>query len=217
MAKLILVRHSETIFNKEKVFSGLLDVPLSAEGIEQAKILGNILKDEMIDWVFVSSLIRAKETAAIVLQEYYNCNKNKIPLFINSTREIDLDKYIPVQADMRLNERSYGICEGKKKEIILEQYGEKNVFNWRRGWDSAPPGGETLKEIYQRITYMLEDDVKPKLEFGNNVLVVCHQNSLRAFKIIIENIKESDVKSIEFNNSECVQYNFNRGRFSKLH
>ena len=85
MAKLILVRHSETIFNKEKVFSGLLDVPLSAEGIEQAKNLGTILKDEMIDWVFVSSLIRAKETAAIMLQEYYNCNKTKVPLFINST------------------------------------------------------------------------------------------------------------------------------------
>ncbi|MDD2981456.1 MAG: histidine phosphatase family protein [Hespellia sp.] len=213
MTKLMLVRHAESICNKEKIFTGMLDVPLSSNGSEEARVVGTSLREEQIDCVFVSSLIRAKETAAIILQEHYNYHGWRIPLFVRDGAPLDWQRYIPVWEDSRLNERYYGVCEGEKKAEMRMKYGDDAVDSWRREWNAAPDGSESLKDVSSRVRVALEEKVIPMLQEERNVLVVCHQNPLRAFKIIIEEIAPENVSEIEFENGACLQYEYRMGRF----
>ena len=160
MAKLIVGRHTETVFNDEKIFSGCLDIPLSKKGINHAKRMVTQIEAENIDMVFVSSLFRSKETAAILMSEYYERKKQRsYPVFSNS---LPLDfLYIPLLSDHRLNERSYGILEGIKKAYAVEKYGEDQVYQWRRSWSQAPPNGESLENVTNRVYSFLEERVFP--------------------------------------------------------
>jgi 2,3-bisphosphoglycerate-dependent phosphoglycerate mutase len=210
MSKLILMRHTETIFNEAQIFSGQLDIPLSFNGILHARKLGDNIKKYSLDLVFVSSLERTKQTAAIALQVYSDFHKNRFPLFIKSENQYDLSKYIPIQEDCRLNERNYGICEGKQKDSIIDEFGMESVFKWRRSWNTAPIGGETLSSVCTRTSEFLYERIMPKLNDGMSILIVCHQNTMRALKIIIEKIESNKVENIEFDNGELVELEYEK-------
>lgn len=210
MSKLIIGRHTETIFNKKNVFSGCLDIPLSNKGIDQALNMVNFISDEEIDIVFVSNLLRAKETAALLMQAYYEIKKDKYPVFMDSLT-VTSTNYIPILSDKRIDERSYGILEGLSKKQVEKQYGKQKLFHWRRSWADAPKNGESLCDVYNRVLQFLNDSVFPILNNNKNILVICHQNSMRAIKIIAEQIEKDKVEQIEFENGQLIKYDYVSG------
>ena len=215
MPKLIVGRHTETIFNQQNIFTGCMDVPLSAKGIAQANSMINSIYTENIDVVFTSGLQRAKETAAILMQAYYEKRHDKYPVF-GENRRYCTDKYIPILSDERLNERSYGILEGLNKKEVELKYGKQQVFLWRRGWSESPKSGESLQDVCVRVHSCLNDVIIPLLKERNNVLIICHQNSMRAIKIILENINSADAAYIEFANGEFMYFYYDDGQLHLL-
>lgn len=207
MSILYICRHTETVFNKMGIFSGKLDTPLSNTGLQQAKKLSKFFMGKRIDVVITSSLIRTKETAGIMLADCYADLGFKPPIFTNNLYQSIIESdFLPIISDYRLNERSYGILEGKNKNDMLQKYGEQQLQSWRRSWDSAPLYGETLSEVCNRVKSFFYDIVYPLLENHQNVLVICHQNSMRAIKILIEEIPSNQVQSVEFKNGEIISY-----------
>ena len=132
MPKLFLLRHLQSQWNKENRFTGWTDVPLSKEGIESAKEVAGKLAGSEIDKVYTSPLIRNKETVSLILK---NLGKKDLPVVI----------------DKSLDERNYGQLQGLNKNEVKKQYGEEQVKLWRRSWNQAPPGGESLKDVYNRV------------------------------------------------------------------
>lgn len=212
MSKLIIGRHTETIFNKENIFSGCLDTPLSNNGIEQALNMVHSISEEEIDIVFVSSLLRTKETAALLMQAYYELKRDKCPVFMDSVT-VASTNYIPILSDKRINERCCGIIEGLGKKQIEEQYRKQKSFHWLKGWTDAPENGESLCDVYNRVFEFLNDSVIPMLNNNKNILVICHQHSMRAIKIFAEQIKKDKVEQVEFENGQLIKYDYVRGKF----
>jgi len=178
MAKLILLRHLESQWNKENRFTGWTDVPLSQEGIASAKEVALKLSGFEIDKVYTSPLTRNMETVYLVLK---NLDEKDLPVVINKA----------------LNERNYGRLQGLNKSEVKKQYGEEQVRLWRRGWDDAPPEGESLKDVYNRVAPLYEEQIKNDLKAGMNVLVVASHNSLRALVKHIENIPDEQIIDLE--------------------
>lgn len=209
--RLLIGRHSESIFNNEGVFCGSMDVPLSSSGVLQAKNMFNMIKDEDIDVVFTSSMIRSKETAAILMQEYYEFYKKRWPIFVKDDFVYN-EKYLPIFSDKRLNERCYGVLEGTKKKQAIIKYGNHQLFEWRRSWLATPTNGESLKSVCDRVRLFLDEKVKPLLN-NKSVMIICHQNTMRAIRIVIDNICPDGVESIEFDNSQIIKYSYSDGLF----
>jgi len=184
MAKLILLRHLESQWNKENRFTGWTDVPLSKEGIESAKGVAEELADFKIDKVYTSPLIRNRETVSLVIK-----------------------KNIPIIVDKALDERNYGKLQGLNKDEVKKQYGEEQVRLWRRSWDQAPPGGESLEDVYNRAIPFFQKYIEKDLKDGKNVLVVASHNSLRSFIKYIEKISDNDIINIEIKPGELKIYN----------
>ncbi|MBU1993064.1 2,3-diphosphoglycerate-dependent phosphoglycerate mutase [Patescibacteria group bacterium] len=189
MAKLILLRHLKSQWNKENRFTGWTDVPLCQEGIDSAKETAEKLACFEIDKVYTSPLRRNKETVSLILNEL-----NK--------------KNLPVAADKALNERNYGKLQGLNKEEVKKQFGEKQVRLWRRSWDAAPPEGESLKDVYRRTTPFFRKHIEADLKKGKNVLVVASHNSLRAIVKYIEKITENDIINLEIPYAGLLEYEF---------
>ncbi|OGZ19250.1 MAG: 2,3-bisphosphoglycerate-dependent phosphoglycerate mutase, partial [Candidatus Nealsonbacteria bacterium RBG_13_38_11] len=169
MAKLILLRHLQSQWNKENRFTGWLDIPLSKEGIESAKEVASKLADFKIDKVYTSPLVRNKETVSLVLE---NLGKKDVPIVI----------------DKALDERNYGKLQGLNKDEMKKKYGEEQVKLWRRSWDQEPPEGESLKDVYNRAVPFYKKYVEKDLKEGKDVLIVASHNSLRALIKYLENI-----------------------------
>ena len=172
MIKLVLVRHGESSWNKENRFTGWTDVDLSDKGIEEAHTGGKALKEQgfTFDIAFTSVLKRAIRTLWIVLDE------------------MDL-MWIPVINSWRLNERHYGLLQGKNKDTMRKIYGEDKVQEWRRGYEAKPPEdadgmSESLKDTEQRVLPYWEEEIKPKIK-NNRIIISAHGNSIRALIKII--------------------------------
>lgn len=178
MPKLILLRHLQSQWNKENRFTGWTDVPLSEEGIESAKEVAGKLAGFEIDKIYTSPLSRNKETVSLLLE---NLGK----------------KYLPIIVDKALDERNYGELQGLNKDKVIKQYGEEQVKLWRRSWDKRPPGGESLKDVYERTTAFYEEYIEKNLKKGENILVVASHNSLRALIKHIEKISNNDIIDLE--------------------
>ncbi len=174
MAKLILLRHLQSQWNKENRFTGWTDVPLSEEGIESAKEVAGKLVGFKIDQVYTSPLIRNRETVSLVVK-----------------------KDIPIMVDKALDERNYGKLQGLNKDEVKKQYGEEQVKLWRRSWDKTPPDGESLKDVYKRAVSFFQKYIEKDLKDGKNVLVVASHNSLRAIMKYIEKISDDDIINVE--------------------
>jgi 2,3-bisphosphoglycerate-dependent phosphoglycerate mutase len=171
-----LLRHGESQWNLENRFTGWVDVPLTDKGRAEAKRAGERLKQTGIRFAqcFTSVLQRAEETLRIVLEE------------LGATD-------LPIARDVALNERHYGDLQGLNKAETAKRFGEEQVHIWRRSYDVAPPGGESLKDTAARTLPYFTAHVAPRLASGENVLVVAHGNSLRSIVMDLEKLTREQV------------------------
>ena len=189
MTKLFLVRHGQSKWNLENRFTGWQDVDITALGQLEAERAGQILKEEKIDVAFTSKLIRAQHTLKIILNEMGKINT-------------------PIIIDKALNERSYGMLEGLNKGETAEKYGVEQVHTWRRSFDIAPPGGESLKDTYNRVIPYFESHIHPRLKRKQNVLIVAHGNSLRALIMYLEQLSPEGIVQRKMSTGEPLIYGF---------
>ena len=176
MPILVLVRHGESQWNLENRFTGWVDVPLSEKGVEEAKRAGERLKKENIhfDKAFTSDLARAQNTLKFVLECLGQSS-------------------IPVEKNQALNERHYGDLQGLNKAETAKKFGEDQVKIWRRSYDIAPPGGESLKDTATRTIPYFESKILPELNNGRNILIAAHGNSLRSIVMHLDKLTKEQV------------------------
>jgi 2,3-bisphosphoglycerate-dependent phosphoglycerate mutase len=207
---LILLRHGQSAWNQKNLFTGWVDIPLTSQGIEEALKVGQQIKNINIDCVFTSDLIRSKLTAALCMSVH---SSGKVLNFNPKNMHQDL---IPVYSSWHLNERKYGQLEGMNKDEARAKYGKDQVHIWRRSFDVAPPSGESLEMTMERTLPYFKEQIVPRLEKGETVLVSAHGNSLRSIVYAIENMSEEDILHFEIGTGEPLYYSFHMGSFSKL-
>ena len=201
MYTLVLVRHGESLWNRENRFTGWVDIELSEKGLIEARQAGNLLKEAgfRFDMAFTSYLKRAIRTLWIILDE--------------------MDQmWIPVHNTWRLNERHYGALTGLKKDEMARKYGEEQVHIWRRAYDIRPdpitkdspyyigtdrryaslpadqmPLTECLKDNVERVIPCWETDIAPAILAGKQVIVASHGNALRSLIKHIAKLSEEEV------------------------
>ena len=198
MARLILIRHGQSVWNAENRFTGWTDVDLSEKGVEEAEEAGNELRDQVIDVIHTSDLIRAKRTAEIVIRANVS------------------SKDTVTKSDWRLNERNYGALQGLNKAETAEKHGAAQVRIWRRSFDVAPPEGESLEMTAKRTIPYFEEEILPDLESGESVLVSAHGNSLRSIVMHIEGISPEDIVSFEIQTGVPRYYDYSNGELSLI-
>lgn len=204
MNKVVLLRHGESVWNKENLFTGWTDVDLSEKGLLEAREAGRVLKQEgyTFEIAFTSVLKRAIRTLWLVLDE------------------MDL-MWIPVVRDWRLNERHYGALQGLNKSQTAEKYGEQQVKVWRRSYDTPPPVleesdprypghdpryrsltkeqlplTECLKDTVARFLPSWHEEIAPTIRSGKRVLIAAHGNSLRALVKYLDNVPEDVITEL---------------------
>jgi 2,3-bisphosphoglycerate-dependent phosphoglycerate mutase len=201
MYKLVLIRHGESLWNKENKFTGWTDVDLSEKGVGEARRAGELMKAEgySFDMAFTSVLKRAIRTLWLALDE------------------MDM-MWIPVERSWRLNERHYGDLQGYNKSEMAKKVGDEQVLIWRRSYDIAPPAieinderhpskdrrynvvpanelpsTESLALTVDRIMPLWNEKIAPEIKSGKNVLIAAHGNSLRALVKYLDNVSEEDI------------------------
>jgi len=187
MSLLVLIRHGESQWNLENRFTGWVDVPLTDKGRAEAHRAGERIRQIRFDQGYCSVLQRAKETLAIVLEE---------------TGQRDL----PVLYDQALNERHYGDLQGLNKAETAKKFGDAQVHLWRRSYDIAPPGGESLKDTAARTLPYFEAHVLPDLRAGKNVLIVAHGNSLRSIVMSLDKLSREQVLELNLATGVPIVY-----------
>lgn len=178
MPNLVIVRHGQSLWNLENRFTGWIDIDLSPKGIEEANQAGEKLVDYKFDEAFTSALTRAQRTLKIIL-------------------EIIGQENIPIQYDKALNERMYGDLQGLNKDEMRKKFGDEQVRIWRRSYDVAPPGGESLQDTAARVIPYWESKILPELRAGKNILISAHGNSLRALVMYLEKLTKEQILETE--------------------
>jgi len=205
MSKLVLVRHGESQWNKKHIFTGWADVSLTGQGIEEVQLLAKKLKDIKFDVMFTSRLERARTTLLMIAAE-----QEKTAIFIHGRKEYDAifdDKEnVPVFSHRDLNERYYGLLQGMKKDYARDKFGEEQVHAWRRSYDTRPPKGESLHDVYKRVVPYFTKNIIPVLETEKNVLVSAHGNSLRALIKHIDDISDDDIVNLNIAPGDAIIY-----------
>jgi len=204
MYKLLLLRHGESVWNKENRFTGWTDVDLSPRGYEEAETSGALLRDEgwSFDLAFTSVLKRAVRTLWIVLDR--------------------MDRmWIPVARSWRLNERHYGALQGLNKAETAKKFGDEQVLVWRRSYDVAPPAlerndprfpgrdpryagvaedelplTESLKDTVARFMPCWHQTIAPAVRAGQRIIIAAHGNSLRALVKYLDNLSDEEVVAL---------------------
>lgn len=177
MPRLVLVRHGQSLWNLQNRFTGWVDVPLTATGEDEARRAGERLHGSTFDVAYTSALSRAQETLRLIVE----------------TSGI----VAPVIRDAALNERDYGDLAGLDKAATAARYGAEQVHVWRRSFDVAPPGGESLKDTAARTLPFFERAVLEDIRAGRDVLVVAHGNSNRSIVMRLDGLDEQAVTSLE--------------------
>jgi 2,3-bisphosphoglycerate-dependent phosphoglycerate mutase len=205
MRTLVLIRHGESVWNAEGLFTGWVDVGLSPKGVDEATSGGKLLEESGLrpDVVHTSVLTRAIQTAHLALEA------------------ADL-LWLPVRRSWRLNERHYGALQGRNKAQTRERYGDEQFMLWRRSYDVPPPAiddsdpysqagdpryallppdlqprSECLKDVLHRMLPYWHDALVPDLAAGQTVLVVAHGNSLRALVKHLDGIGDAEIASLD--------------------
>ena len=205
MSKLILLRHGQSQWNLENRFTGLTDIPLTDKGIAEAKFAGKLMKKNNIniDMIFSSVLQRANETAKFALEQM--CLDH---LWVNNVLKMRRDK--------SLNERDYGDLVGLNKKETADKYGKKQVHIWRRSFDVSPPGGESLKDVLNRVKPYYDTFIKPEIKRDKDILLVAHGNSLRATIIIVGLHKTEEISEIEIPTGSPFVINFENDKITEF-
>ena len=189
MSQLILVRHGQSEWNALGIWTGWNDINLNEKGKNEAKEAAYAIKDIPIHTVFVSDLKRSQQT--------YQEIKNALHL-----------ENIPVIIASELKERNYGDLAGKNKLKVKEEFGEKQFMQWRRGWNTPIPNGESLKDVFERAVPYYKKTIVPLLKAGKSVLISGHENSLRALVKYLETIPDDAIESLEIGTGEVYVYSF---------
>ncbi|HOV16725.1 MAG TPA: 2,3-diphosphoglycerate-dependent phosphoglycerate mutase [Candidatus Cloacimonadota bacterium] len=216
MKQIVLIRHGESVWNKENLFTGWTDVDLSEKGIREAHTAGLKLKSEgyNFDECWTSVLKRAIRTLWIILDE------------------MDL-MWLPIYHDWRLNERHYGALQGLNKSETARKFGEEQVKLWRRSYDVPPPPlektdprwpgheakyknltetqlplTESLKDTYHRAVPFWNEIIVPRLKAGKSMLISAHGNSLRAIVKYLDNISDTDIPELNIPTGIPLIYQF---------
>ena len=215
--KLVLIRHGQSSFNQENLFTGWTDVELTETGIEEAYMAGDLLKNNSykFDICFTSTLKRSIKTSFLILDKL-----NQL--------------YIPIIRDFHLNERHYGAIQGFNKKETSQKYGKDLVYKWRRSYSVRPPkldendirnpaNIEQYKNIDKNelpLTESLEDTVKrvlpyfnktiiPEMKKGKNILVVAHGNSIRGLIKYFDKLSDEEIVNVDIPNAIPLVYEFN--------
>ena len=212
MAKLILLRHLLSQWNEENRFNGWVDTPLAEDQFRLAEDLAGKILRLKIDAIYCSSLFRNMDTVARIL-EY----DRKYPLFVHldggrmkkwgNFRDLTENDILTFVSE-ELNERYYGKLQGWDKTEAIKQYGEEQIRLWRRGFNTAPPGGESLKDVQKRVVPFYKKYIEKDLKAGKNVLVVASHNSLRALVKYLDNISDKNIADFEIPYSGMKEYDF---------
>ena len=219
MPQLVLLRHGQSQWNRENRFTGWVDADLSEKGMAEAKIAGVLLKacGYTFDIAYTSVLKRAIRTLWIALDE------------------MDL-MWLPVVKSWRLNERCYGVLQGKNKKETVERYGDEQVHRWRRGYLDMPPAlmeedcmcmaqnpryegldeakiprTESLKDTLERILPLWNEAIAPDIAAGKNVFIAAHGNSLRALVKHINDLSDGEIEKVEMPTGVPLVYELGRG------
>lgn len=189
--RLILVRHGQSEWNLENLFTGWRDPGLTEQGIDEARQAGRLLKARgyEIKICFTSALTRAHQTLDLMLEEMG---------IVNMT----------IVRNQALNERDYGDLAGLNKDDARARWGDEQVHLWRRSYDVAPPGGESLKMTAERVLPYYEAEIVPTVMAGGNVLVSAHGNSLRALVMRLDELSEEEVVKLEIVTGQPMIYEF---------
>ncbi|MED6204080.1 2,3-bisphosphoglycerate-dependent phosphoglycerate mutase 1 [Stylosanthes scabra] len=220
-AALILIRHGESLWNEKNLFTGCVDVPLSKKGIDEAIEAGKRISSIPVDVIFTSALIRAQMTAMLAMTQH---RRKKVPIIIHNESEQarqwsqvfseDTKKQsIPVIASWQLNERMYGELQGLNKQETADRYGQEQVHEWRRSYDTPPPNGESLEMCAERAVAYFRDQIEPQLLSGKNVMIAAHGNSLRSIIMYLDKLTSQEVISLELSTGIPMLYIFKEGRF----
>ncbi|OGL38923.1 MAG: phosphoglyceromutase [Candidatus Schekmanbacteria bacterium GWA2_38_9] len=218
MVKLVMIRHGESIWNRENRFAGWTDIDLTRKGALEAANAGKKLKKKefMFDIAYTSFLKRSIRTLWIVLD----------------TMDI---MYTPVVYDWRLNERHYGALTSLNKARMAAKFGEEQVHIWRRSYDIRPPAlkendpknpaldkrysflkksqiprTECLKDTVERVIPFWKKEIVPKLKKGRRILISAHGNSMRAIIKHIENISDKDIADMNIPTGIPLIYEFDK-------
>jgi 2,3-bisphosphoglycerate-dependent phosphoglycerate mutase len=213
-SKLFLLRHGQSAWNQKNQFTGWVDIPLSAQGIQEAIAAGKELSEQPIDAIYTSTLVRAHMTLVLSMAEH---SSGKIPSFQHTpgTRLADWAQVyspeterelIPVHIAWELNERYYGKLQGLNKSEMAKKYGAEQVQNWRRSFATPPPEGESLEMTAKRTIPYFQKTILPVLEAGKNVLVVAHGNSLRSIAMHLERMTPEQVIHFEIPTGKFLTY-----------
>nr|WP_314256411.1 2,3-bisphosphoglycerate-dependent phosphoglycerate mutase [uncultured Devosia sp.] len=186
---LILVRHGQSEWNLENLFTGWRNPNLTEQGIGEARATGQALKAHGIapDLFYTSALRRAQHTLDLILEEMGILN-------------------VTITRNIALNERDYGDLSGLNKDDAREKWGEEQVLIWRRSYDVPPPGGESLKDTAARTLPYYEAEILPQLKAGKTVLIAAHGNSLRAMVMAIENLTPEQILKREIATGQPTVY-----------
>jgi len=189
---LVLVRHGESEWNLRNLFTGWKDIDLTDKGVAEAQAAGRRLKalGLSFDVAFTSDLIRAQRSLDLILEE------------MGQTQ-------IPVSRDKALNERDYGDLSGLNKDDARAKWGAEQVHIWRRSYDVAPPGGESLKDTAARVLPYYIQEILPAVLQGKRVLIAAHGNSLRALVMVLERLSTEDILKREIGTGDPLIYRLN--------
>lgn len=186
---LVLVRHGQSEWNLKNLFTGWRDVDLTDKGVAEAREAGRKLKAQGLtfDIAFTSALKRAQRTLEIMLEEMGQSS-------------------LPVIKNLALNERDYGDLSGLNKDDARKKWGEEQVHIWRRSYDIAPPGGESLKDTLARTLPYYVTEILPRVLRGERVLVTAHGNSLRALVMVLERLSPDEILKREIGTGVPIIY-----------
>jgi 2,3-bisphosphoglycerate-dependent phosphoglycerate mutase len=189
---LVLVRHGQSEWNLKNLFTGWRDVDLTEQGIKEAREAGRKLKAQGLtfDIAYTSALKRAQRTLGLMLEE------------LGQTK-------IEIVKDLALNERDYGDLSGLNKDDARKKWGEEQVHIWRRSYDIAPPGGESLKDTLARTLPYYVTEILPRVLRGERVLVAAHGNSLRALVMVLEKLSPEQILKREIGTGVPLIYRLN--------
>ena len=189
---LVLVRHGQSEWNLKNLFTGWRDVGLTEKGVAEARAAGQKLKAQGLtfDCAYTSDLKRAQNTLKLILEE------------------MGLS-HIPVIKNLALNERDYGDLSGLNKDDARAKWGEEQVHIWRRSYDIAPPGGESLKDTLARTLPYYVMEILPRVLRGERVLVAAHGNSLRALIMVLEKLTPEGILKRELATGAPILYRLN--------
>jgi 2,3-bisphosphoglycerate-dependent phosphoglycerate mutase len=189
---LVLVRHGQSEWNLQNLFTGWRDVDLSPQGVAEATAAGKLLKQHGLafDLCFTSALKRAQRTLDLMLAAL---GQNGLAI----TR------------DQALNERDYGELAGLNKNDARAKWGEDQVHAWRRSYNVAPPGGESLRDTGARVWPYYLHIIQPHVLRGERVLIAAHGNSLRALIMALDGMTPDEIVKFELATGEVIIYRLN--------